>query len=211
MNHNFIENQNWRYATKKFDATKKIAPADLEILKEAIRLSTSSYGLQLYKVFIIENPEIRAQLQPVSWGQSQIVDASHLFVFANYTDVQESHIDDYIENIAQTRGISIEAVKGYGDFMKNSLVGLSQEKKAIWTSKQTYLALGNLLNAAAELKIDVTPMEGFEPEKYNEILGLNALGLNASLVATVGYRHEEDATQHLAKVRKSTEELFETI
>jgi nitroreductase len=211
MNHNFIENQNWRYATKKFDATKKIATADLEILKEAIRLSTSSYGLQLYKVFIIENPEIRAQLQPVSWGQSQIVDASHLFVFANYTDVQESHIDHYIENIAQTRGISIEAVKGYGDFMKNSLVGLSQEKKAIWTSKQTYLALGNLLNAAAELKIDVTPMEGFEPEKYNEILGLNALGLNASLVATVGYRHEEDATQHLAKVRKSTEELFETI
>lgn len=211
MNHNFIENQNWRYATKKFDATKKIAPADLEILKEAIRLSTSSYGLQLYKVFIIENPAVRAQLQPASWGQSQIVDASHLFVFANYTDVQESHIDHYIENIAQTRGISIEAVKGYGDFMKNGLVGLPQEKKAIWTSKQTYLALGNLLNAAAELKIDVTPMEGFEPEKYNEILGLNALGLNASLVATVGYRHEEDATQHLAKVRKSTEELFETI
>ncbi|MFY8069653.1 MAG: NAD(P)H-dependent oxidoreductase [Flavobacterium sp.] len=211
MNHNFIENQNWRYATKKFDATKKIAPADLEILKEAIRLSTSSYGLQLYKVFIIENPAVRAQLQPASWGQSQIVDASHLFVFANYTDVQESHIDHYVENIAQTRGISIEAVKGYGDFMKNSLIGLPQDKKAIWTSKQTYLALGNLLNAAAELKIDVTPMEGFEPAKYNEILGLNALGLNASLVATVGYRHEEDATQHLAKVRKSTEELFETI
>lgn len=211
MNHNFIENQNWRYATKKFDATKKIAPADLEILKEAIRLSTSSYGLQLYKVFIIENPAVRAQLQPASWGQSQIVDASHLFVFANYTDVQESHIDHYVENIAQTRGISMEAVKGYGDFMKNSLIGLPQDKKAIWTSKQTYLALGNLLNAAAELKIDVTPMEGFEPEKYNEILGLNALGLNASLVATVGYRHEEDATQHLAKVRKSTEELFETI
>ena len=211
MNHNFIENQNWRYATKKFDATKKIAPADLEILKEAIRLSTSSYGLQLYKVFIIENPAVRAQLQPASWDQSQIVDASHLFVFANYTDVQESHIDHYVENIAQTRGISIEAVKGYGDFMKNSLIGLPQDKKAIWTSKQTYLALGNLLNAAAELKIDVTPMEGFEPEKYNEILGLNALGLNASLVATVGYRHEEDATQHLAKVRKSTEELFETI
>ena len=211
MNHNFIENQNWRYATKKFDATKKIAPADLEILKEAIRLSTSSYGLQLYKVFIIENPAVRAQLQPASWGQSQIVDASHLFVFANYTDVQESHIDHYVENIAQTRGISIEAVKGYGDFMKNSLIGLPQDKKAIWTSKQTYLALGNLLNAAAELKIDVTPMDGFEPAKYNEILGLNALGLNASLVATVGYRHEEDATQHLAKVRKSTEELFETI
>lgn len=211
MNNNFIENQNWRYATKKFDATIKISTNDLETLKEAIRLSTSSYGLQLYKVFIIENPEVRAQLQPASWGQSQIVDASHLFVFANYVDVQEKHIDQYLMNIAQTRAISLEDVKGYGDFMKNSLIGLPQDKKAIWTSKQTYLALGNLLNAAAELKIDVTPMEGFEPEKYNNILGLNTLGLNASLVAAVGYRHKEDTTQHLAKVRKSKEELFETI
>ena len=196
---------------KKIWCHKKISTNDLETLKEAIRLSTSSYGLQLYKVFIIENPEVRAQLQPASWGQSQIVDASHLFVFANYLDVQEKHIDQYLMNIAQTRAISLEDVKGYGDFMKNSLIGLPQDKKAIWTSKQTYLALGNLLNAAAELKIDVTPMEGFEPEKYNNILGLNTLGLNASLVAAVGYRHEEDTTQHLAKVRKSKEELFETI
>lgn len=95
--------------------------------------------------------------------------------------------------------------------MKSKIVPLSIENKAVWTSKQTYLALANLLNAAAELKIDVTPMEGFEPEKYNEILGLNKLGLNAALVATVGYRHEEDATQHYAKVRKPIEELFETI
>lgn len=208
---NFIENQTWRYATKKFDATKKISTSDLETLKKAIQLSSSSYGLQLYKVFIIENPAIRAQLQPVSWGQSQIVDASHLFVFANIVDVQESHIDKYVQNISNTRSIAIEELKGYSDFMKSKIVTLPVEQKAIWTSKQTYLALGNLLNAAAELKIDVTPMEGFEPEKYNEILGLNELGLNASLVATVGYRHTEDATQHYVKVRKPLEELFETI
>ncbi|EAZ94891.1 hypothetical protein FBBAL38_10642 [Flavobacteria bacterium BAL38] len=207
----FIENQNWRYATKKFDATKKISDKDLETLKEAIRLSSSSYGLQLYKVFIIENPELRAKLQPVSWGQSQIVDASHLLVFANIVDVQENHIDEYVQNIAATRGLSIEDLKGYSDFMKSKIVPLSVEQKSNWTAKQTYLALGNLINAAAELKIDVTPMEGFEPEKYNEILGLNELGLNASLVAPIGYRHEEDATQHYAKVRKSTKELFETI
>jgi nitroreductase len=211
MNHDFIENQNWRYATKKFDATKKISVTDLEFLKEAIRLSASSYGLQLYKIFIIENPAIRATLQPASWGQSQIVDASHLFVFAHTLDVQETHIDDYLANIAQTRNISLEAVKGYGDFMKSNLVGLPLEKKAIWTSKQTYLALGNLLNAAAELKIDVTPIEGFLSDQYNEILGLTAKGYAASVVAAVGYRHEDDATQHLAKVRKSTAELFETI
>ena len=208
---NFIENQNWRYATKKFDATKKVSTEDLETLKKAIQLSSSSYGLQLYKVFIIENPEVRAQLQPVSWGQSQIVDASHLLVFANIVNVQESHIDAYVQNIADTRGLSVEDLKGYSDFMKSKIVPLPVEQKAVWTSKQTYLALGNLLNAAAELKIDVTPMEGFEPEKYNEILGLDKLGLNASLVAAIGYRHEEDATQHYAKVRKPIEDLFETI
>ena len=208
---NFIENQKWRYATKKFDATKKVTSEDLETLKNAIQLSSSSYGLQLYKVFIVENPEVRAQLQPVSWGQSQIVDASHLLVFANIVNVQESHIDAYVQNIADTRGLSVEDLKGYSDFMKSKIVPLPVEQKAVWTSKQTYLALGNLLNAAAELKIDVTPMEGFEPEKYNEILGLDKLGLNASLVAAIGYRHEEDATQHFAKVRKPIEELFETI
>ena len=210
MSH-FIENQKWRYATKKFDATKKVTASDLETLKEAIQLSTSSYGLQLYKVFIIENPEVRAQLQQASWGQSQIVDASHLLVFANIVDVKESDIDAYVQNIADTRGLSVEDLKGYSDFMKSKIVPLPVDKKSVWTSKQTYLALGNLLNAAAELKIDVTPMEGFEPEKYNEILGLNALGLNASLVAAVGYRHEEDATQHYVKVRKPKQELFITI
>ncbi len=207
----FIENQKWRYATKKYDATKKVSASDLEILKKAIQLSTSSYGLQLYKVFIIENPEIRAKLQPVSWGQSQIVEASHLFVFANIVDVQDEHIEDYVQNIANTRGLTLEDLKGYSDFMKSKIVPLPVDKKSVWTSKQTYLALANLMNAAAELKIDVTPMEGFEPEKYNEILGLNEIGLNASLVATVGYRHEEDATQHYAKVRKPIEELFITI
>lgn len=207
----FLESQNWRYATKKFDSTKKISAEDLEQLKEAIRLSTSSYGLQPYQVFIIENPEVRAQLQPVSWGQTQIVDASHLFVFANIVDIQEKHIDDYLNNMAKTRNLKLEDLKGFSDMMKTNIVPLPVETKAIWTSKQTYLALANLMNAAADLKIDVTPMEGFEPQKYNTILGLNELGLNASLVATVGYRHEEDATQHYPKVRKPNEELFKTI
>ena len=207
----FLENQNWRYATKKFDASKKISNQDLETLKEAIQLSTSSYGLQPYKVFIIENPEIREQLKPFSWNQAQIVDASHLFVFANIIDMQNEHIDKYVQNVMQTRNLKIENLSGYSDFMKSKIVNLPLDIKANWTAKQTYLALGNLLNAAAELKIDVTPMEGFEPEKYNEILGLNKVGLNASLVATVGYRHEEDLTQHFAKVRKPIHELFETV
>ncbi|WP_428225589.1 NAD(P)H-dependent oxidoreductase [Flavobacterium sp.] len=207
----FIEQQQWRYATKKFDATKKIEEADLEILKEAIRLSTSSYGLQPYKVFIIENPEIREQLKPVSWNQSQITEASHLIVFANYINLDETVIDKYIKRVSKIREIDEENLKGYSDFMKAKILGLTPEEQAIWTSKQTYLALGNLINASAELQIDVTPMEGFEAEQYNTILNLSALNLNASLVATVGYRHEEDQTQHAKKVRKSKEELFITI
>ncbi|TBX65180.1 NAD(P)H-dependent oxidoreductase [Flavobacterium silvisoli] len=205
---NFIKNANWRYATKKFDPTKKVSDRDLETLKEAIRLSASSYGLQPYKVLIIENPEIRAKLQPVAWGQSQIVEASHLLVFANITDFGDTQIDEYIENVASTRGLPADTLKGYSDFMKSKISSLPLENRNVWTSKQTYIALSNLLNAAAELNIDVTPMEGFEPDKFNEILGLNDLGLNTSLVATIGYRHEEDATQNYAKVRKSNEELF---
>ena len=205
---NFITNANWRYATKKFDTTKKVSKEDFETLKEAIRLSASSYGLQPYKILIVENPELRAQLQPAAWGQSQIVDASQLFVFANITNFGEAEIDAYFQNLIETRRIPMEAVQGYADFMKSKVTALSEDARNTWTAKQTYIALSNLLNAAAELQIDVTPMEGFEPEKINEILGLDKLGLNASVIAAIGYRHEEDTTQHYVKVRKSTEELF---
>ena len=207
----FNENAKWRYATKKFDTTKKVSSEDLTTLKEAIRLSASSFGLQLYKVIIVENPELRAKLLSASWGQSQIVDASHLLIFANQTTVENSDVDHYLNNVAATRNLPIDALAGYGDFMKGSVGNMPEEAKPIWTAKQTYIALSNLLNAAAELKIDVTPMEGFVPAQYNEILGLDKLGLNAAIVATVGYRHEEDATQHYAKVRKSNEELFLTL
>lgn len=205
---NFIKNANWRYATKKFDANKKVSNEDLETLKEAIQLSVSSYGLQPYKVIFVDNPELRAKIQPAAWGQSQIVDASQLVVFANITNFSAEQIDAYINNVVTTRGLAAEDLKGYADFMKSKITTLSEENRNTWTSKQTYIALTNLINAAAELKIDVTPMEGFEPALVNEILGLEKMGLNASLLATIGYRHEEDATQNYAKVRKSKEELF---
>lgn len=204
----FIENQNWRYATKKFDSSKIISPKDIEILKEAMRLSTSSYGLQPYTIFFIENKEIRTQLQPASWNQNQITEASHLIVFANKTTISNSDIDVFIKNMCETRNIPEENLSGYSNFMKSKLTILEPHQINNWTAKQTYLVLGNLLNAAAELKIDVTPMEGFEPEKYNTILNLTEKGLNAALVATIGYRHVEDATQHYKKVRKSNQELF---
>ena len=207
----FLENQNWRYATKKFDSTKKISTEDFNSLKEAIRLSSSSYGMQPYKIIMVENPEVRAQLQPAAWGQSQIVDASHLLVFANITNFGNEDIDSVLNVFTSERGLPENALDGYGGFIKSKIATLSEEVKNVWTSKQTYLALGNLLNAAAELKIDVTPMEGFDPTAVNEILGLEKLGLNASLLATIGYRHEEDETQHYKKVRKSNEDLYITL
>lgn len=207
----FLDHQKWRYATKKFDATKKISNEDLATLKEAIRLSSSSYGLQLYKVFIVDNPELRAKLQPAAWGQTQITEASHLFVFANQTTVGNEDIEGYLKNAEQTRNLPEGTLNGYGDFMKGSLSNLAEDAKQVWTAKQTYLALANLLNAAAELKIDATPMEGFDPAQFNAILGLDKMNLNAAVIAAVGYRHEEDETQHYIKVRKSNEDLFVTL
>lgn len=203
-----IKNLKWRYATKKFDPTKKVSKEDLSKLKEVIRLSASSYGLQLYKVLIIEDLEIRNKLKPVSWNQSQIVDASHLFVFCNYTDASPKAIDDFVIHTSVTRKQDLQKLKVYGDFIKSKLADKSNEEKTSWLKSQTYLALGNLLNACAELKIDACPMEGFEPEAYNEILGLEAQKLNAAVIAPVGYRHKEDYSTSFKKVRKSMKNLF---
>jgi nitroreductase len=159
----------------------------------------------------IANKNIREQLKAVSWGQSQIVDASHLFVFVNQINLSDLDIDNYIDNTVKTRSLLADSLDRYSDFIKIKLKEKSQEEIAIWNEKQTYIALTNLINAAAELKIDVTPMEGFDNQKYNEILGLTELNLNACIVAAIGYRSNEDLTQNLKKVRKTTEDLFTTI
>ena len=203
-----LENRIWRYATKKFDVNKKVSEQDLETLLEATRLSASSYGLQPYHVFVITDQKVKNRLKPASWGQSQVTDASHIIVFANKTDFGEELVDEYLQNVSKTRNIPTDNLKGYSDFMKSKLMGLSKDEKNIWTSKQAYLAFGNMMQAAAELKIDTCPMEGFEAEQYNKILGLENKNLNAAVVLAIGYRSEEDETQHYPKVRKSKEELF---
>ena len=207
----FIENQNWRYATKKFDATQKISPSNLDILKEAVRLTASSLGLQPYKIIVVENPELRAQLQAAAYGQTQVVDASHLFIFASEFKVGESEIDAYLQNIAHTRGTTVEALSGFRSMVENFVYKLDDQTKENWAAKQVYLALGNLLNAAADLRIDATPMEGFDAQVVNTILGLPEKGLHAVALTALGYRHAEDKYQHLIKVRKSQSELFITL
>lgn len=208
---NYIENLKWRYATKKFDSSKKISPKKLTKLMEAIQLSVSSYGLQLYKVIIVEDTSLREKLKSVSWGQGQITEASHLVVFCNYTNVKDKHVDDFLDLTSKTQNVDVKNLSGYGDFVKGKIKEKTKSESINWTSRQTYLALGNLLNACAELKIDSCPMEGFDPEKYNEILNLSKQGLNAAVIATIGYRSDEDHTQNRRKVRKPLNELFEVL
>lgn len=205
---NLLESLNWRYAVKKYDASKKISSEDLATLKEATKLSASAYGLQPFKVIIVENPELRAKLAPAGYGQSGITEASQLFIFAVENNVGVKQIEAYMKNVSETRGIPVESLKGFSDMIHGSLDGLNEEQRNNWSKKQAYLALSTLLNTAAILKIDATPMEGFNPQQFDEILGLKELGLTTAVIAAVGYRHEEDATQHYKKVRKSNEEFF---
>jgi nitroreductase len=204
-----IEHLNWRYATKKFDSTKKISDEDLEIIKESLRLAPSSYGLQPLKFLLIENPRIRQQLKEKSFNQSQITDASHLFVICSLTEITEDYIDNHIQNTAKIRSVSIDSISGFGNYVKNQILPLKKEYVAEWNAKQAYIALGQLLHTCATLRIDATPMEGFEKEAYDGILNLKKQGLQSVLVCPIGYRSEEDSNQFLKKVRRSQGSLFE--
>ena len=205
-----IQNLKWRYATKQFDATKTVSQSNIEKMKEAIQLSASSYGIQPYKILIVRDKELKKKLKPASWNQSQITDASHLFVFCNYFQVSDNLVDEFIKLKSEKQNIAIENLKGYGDFIKEKIAEKSTNERSYWAAKQTYIALSNLIIACAELKIDTCPMEGFEPQKYNEILELSEKGLSASVIVAIGYRSSGDKTQYQNKVRKSIISLFET-
>ena len=206
-----IEALKWRYATKRFDSTKSISNESLENLKEAIQLTATSYGLQPFKVIVVQDKETKTKLRAAAYNQPQLEEADAIFVFCNQLSPGNKEIDDYIQNISDTRNFPVENLKGFEDYMKGAVNGISESDKAVWTAKQTYIALGSLLIAAGELHIDACPMEGFEPGGFNEILGLKEKGLNAAVIAAVGYRSSEDQTQFLTKVRKSKEDLFLTV
>lgn len=199
---------NWRYATKNFDSSKQVSNEDLNTLLEAGRLTASSYGLQPYEIYVIKNEEVRKELRKASYDQPQITDASCIIVLANKPTFDDSMIDDYIANIMKVRGLSKEDLEGFSKTMKSTLLDLPDAYKGAWTSNQAYIVLGNLMTIAAEMEIDTCPMEGFDKEQYNEILGLTNKGLNAAVVLAVGYRSSEDATQHYPKVRYPEEQII---
>lgn len=207
----YIENLHWRYATKKFNPEKQVSKDDMETLLEAIRLSASSYGLQPYEVMVIKDPEVRAKLKPAAFGQPQITDASYLLVFAYNSNVDRQYLDKFIKNNSETRNKPVEDFQDLREMIQNSVLTFTEDVKHIWASRQVYIALGNLLSAAADLKIDVCPMEGFDSAEFDELLDLKSKDLKSVTLATVGYRSEADQLKDAKKVRKSKDELFTRI
>lgn len=202
---------NWRYATKKFDASKKLTDTEVNLLKEAVNLTASSYGLQPYRVLDVRTPEIREQLKAAAFGQSQLTDASHVFVFTAFNDLTDEHVDEYIALSARTKNIPLEAISGYGDFIKSVFKPRTQEDKHNWAARQAYIAVGNLIDAAASIGIDSCPMEGFDAPAFDKILGLTDTDARSVVVVTLGHRSAEDETQSAPKVRKALDQVFVTL
>ena len=198
---NIIDALKWRYATKQFDASKKISEEDLNELLEAARLSASSFGLQPWKLVVVEDKKTREKLREAAWNQSQVTDASHLIVVCAVRNVDEKYIKKYIGQIAKVREIPSESLKDFEDTMVGFAKQRGKEFLLEWSKKQSYIALGTLLFAAASKKIDACPMEGFDSGKFDEILGLEKLGLTSAVLCAVGYRSKEDKNQHFKKVR----------
>ena len=207
--HKIIDDLNWRYATKKFDPQLKLTEDQLHVVMESMRLTASSYGLQAYKVLVIRDPQLREELVTASFGQRPVADASHLFVFCAATKVESDDVEAYMNRIVKTRKIPPSDLDRFSTGIKSSLSSMNPDDLIAWTTRQTYIALGQLMHTCASLRVDCLPMEGFDKKEYNRILGLDEQNLTATLVCPVGFRHAQDLAQHKKKVRKSTEDFFE--
>lgn len=207
-----LEQLHWRYAVKKFDSTKKIPDSVWKVLEQSLVLSPSSFGLQPWKFFVVQNPEIREKLLPHSWGQQQVVDASHLIVLGIKKDINDGDVDRYIQRMAEVQQVPIENLEKFGGMVKGFINNPPYPfEKNDWSTRQTYIALGFLMTCAAMLDIDTCPMEGFIPSKYDEILGLPEQGYSAVVVCPIGYRAEDDKAATRPKVRFPTEEIMKYI
>ena len=200
-----IDSLKWRASVRKYDTSKKVSKEDLETLLEAGNLTASSMGLQPFKIVVVANDSLKEQLVPVSYNQKHVGEASHVLVFAIETDVNQASIDAYIKRTMELRQQSEEDLEGYKTSISAYISSMSEEYKTVWATKQAYIALGTVMSAAADMKIDSCPMEGFDPMKYQEFLDLKSKNLMPVVVLPIGYRSEEDFIAKLPKVRKKRE------
>lgn len=191
----------WRYAVKIFDSTQKVSPEDLQTILEAGRLSPSSSGLEPWKFLVIENPAIRAKLLPVSDNQPKVTEASHLIVITRPTNLREQLITDRLERTAKAQNQSVESLEGLSNSLHKSLAKKDDAQLAAWATAQTYIALGIMIETAALLGVDGGPMEGFQPDQVDAILGLSEQHLTSVTMLALGYRGNDPAALR-PKVRR---------
>jgi nitroreductase len=202
----------WRYATKVFDATKKIPAETWAALETSLVLTPTSYGLQPYHFLIVQDAATRAALLPHSWGQKQVVDCSHFVVFTARTEMTEADVDRFIKRSAEVRGLPVESLAAYRGMMLGDVVNGPRGKAAHeWAARQSYIALGSLMTAAAVLGVDACPMEGLVPAEYDKILKLAGTGYKTVVALALGYRAASDKYASLAKIRYETADLVKVV
>ncbi len=203
-----LNNLEWRYAAKRMNG-QKIPAEKLENILKAIQLAPTSIGLQPFTVFVVEDEKLKAKMAPAIYNQPQITEGSHVLVFAAWKDYSKENVDKYLNNIASVRGISVDSLGGLRDMIDGAISGKTPEQLLNWNARQAYIALGTGVAAAAEEHVDSTPMEGFNPDALDEVLGLQEKGLRSTVVLALGYRDQEnDYLSTSAKVRRKKEELF---
>ncbi|MDR3008864.1 MAG: NAD(P)H-dependent oxidoreductase [Sphingobacterium sp.] len=204
-----LDTLEWRYATKKYDPTKKVAQEDLDKILEAARMAPSSSGLQQFRVIVVTNQELKEKIVPVAWGQQIVADSSHLLIFAGWDSYTDERIDTTFDKMNALRGLPLDTTDEYKNRLKAQLSSLSGEQQAAHAAKQAYIAFGLAIAQAAELGVDATPMEGFSNAELDELLGLDKLGLKSAVMLPLGYRMEEqDWLLKLKKFRLPKEEFL---
>jgi nitroreductase/dihydropteridine reductase len=204
-----IKAMNWRFATQSFDSGKKVSDEDLKTILEAARLAPSSFGIEAWKFLVIENPEVRAKISEVAWSQPKVTQASHLIVVTRRTDVRENITNELIERSSKVQGVAPEALNGLRDMVSGAIARRSDAELNVWIRNQAYIALGVMIETASLLGIDNGPMEGFDPAKVDEILGLKEKNLTSTTLLALGYRAEGDGLR--PKVRRAFDEVVEFI
>ncbi|GAA6133944.1 NAD(P)H-dependent oxidoreductase [Oceaniserpentilla sp. 4NH20-0058] len=203
---NVLDALNWRYAVRQF-SDEKITSAELKGLLNAVRLSPSSYGLQPYKIIVVESKAVREKLLLHSYGQDKIAQSSHLIVFAAQTQIGDTTVDNYIDKYAKITNKPHSELINFSEHMKSALAAKTPEQRQVWAHQQAYIALGNLLTCAAVMKIDSCPMTGIDSAGYDEVLGLDEHGLTTSVICPIGRRHSEDMQAYSPKVRFDYDEI----
>jgi nitroreductase len=198
----------FRYATKAFDPTLKITTETWNALETSLTLTPSSFGLQPWKFIVVDSSEIREKLKTASWGQGQVTDASHLVVFTARTDLSQQDIDTWIARLSEVQGTPMESLAGYAAMISSFSSNMSPSEQQAWNTRQVYIALGQLMTAAALMGIDTCPLEGISPSDYDEILGLKNTGYRTAVACALGYRSSEDSYAKAKKARFSAETLI---